>query len=202
LHQLHTLSLKQNFLSGPLCNIDFGGLTNLTTLLLGHNALEGEIPITLSKLIRLEILELQQNNLTGTLDPCLFVGWTNLRTLRLESNRLMGALPSTISNLQRCEHIILDCNGFTGHIPPMESLISLSSLSLTRNAFDGPFPPSLPPGLAHLHLSMNQLTNPIPDILYQLTHLRELHMSFNAFPTDETTQAAIKARLPRCRVVW
>jgi hypothetical protein len=51
LHKLHTLSLYNNHLSGPLDSIPWEGLTRMRTLLLSSNRFQGPIPPALAGLV-------------------------------------------------------------------------------------------------------------------------------------------------------
>ena len=66
----------------------------------------------------------------------------NLRELDLSDNQLNGSLPLCLQKLVFLQSMYLSYNNMKGNIPPriFESLVSLGSLDLSGNLFDGHFP--------------------------------------------------------------
>uniref|UniRef100_A0ACD5ZA65 Uncharacterized protein n=1 Tax=Avena sativa TaxID=4498 RepID=A0ACD5ZA65_AVESA len=130
------LSLPDNRLEGPLNGIM--KLTNLVTLDLGGNGLNGNIPDSVGELTRLQELHLDHNNMSGEL-PSGLSNCIDLVTIDLKSNYFSGELTKVnFSNLPNLQKLDLLYNNFTGNIP--ESIYScskLTALRLSYNQFHG-----------------------------------------------------------------
>ena len=116
----------------------------VTTLNLGNNGLEGELPPEIGHLTYLESLALDGNRLTGSIPP--ETGrFSTLKHLYLNFNQLTGAIPSELGNLTNLLHMCLDRNQLTGSVPQeLSQLRNLKWLHLHDN-FDlsGPLPESI-----------------------------------------------------------
>ncbi|KAH9753639.1 Receptor-like protein 13 [Citrus sinensis] len=135
----------------------------------GHNNLEGEVPVQLCELNRLQLLDLSNNNLHGPIPPCfdnttlhesysnsysldeqfeIFVSiegsWGSvekIQTLNLSHNNLTGLIPSTFSNLKHIESLDLSYNKLNGKIPhQLVELKTLEVFSLAFNNLSGEIP--------------------------------------------------------------
>ncbi|EEF28958.1 probable inactive receptor kinase At1g48480 [Ricinus communis] len=123
LTQLRTLSLRLNALNGHLPS-DLGSCTNLRNLYLQGNMFSGEIPEFLFGLHDLVRLNLGENNFTGEISPS-FGNFTRLRTLFLENNRLSGSVPDL--KLDKLEQFNVSNNLLNGSIPERLHLFDPSS---------------------------------------------------------------------------
>ncbi|XP_075501913.1 leucine-rich repeat receptor protein kinase HPCA1-like isoform X2 [Primulina tabacum] len=106
------------------------------------------------------------------------VNRTNTRVTSLDHSNnigLTGNLPPSIGSLINLTILFLNSNSFTGSIPPsIGNLSRLSWLDLSQNKLTGTIPVSneTASGLdkllraRHFHLSMNQISGPIPDQLF------------------------------------
>lgn len=112
LDQVRVLSLKQNFLHGPIPNLS--GLANLKALYLSFNNFSGDFPASLTGLHR-------------------------LKTIVLSDNHLSGDIPATVVNVQRLYVFLLDNNGFSGKVPPLNQS-GLKYLNLSNNKLSGEIP--------------------------------------------------------------
>jgi len=86
-------------------------MTNLRSLGLKHNFLQGEIPTELGNLLHLKTLELQHNALRGPV-PEELGQLENLETLDLTETMLTGSMPDEICMLKDEHHlktITADC---------------------------------------------------------------------------------------------
>ncbi|KAM0861831.1 hypothetical protein ACQ4PT_045619 [Festuca glaucescens] len=125
------------------------GLRKLKYLNLRDNTFIGSIPVSISKLVSLEVINLSGNNTSGALQNTGFKNLRNLRELHLGSNQLSGSLPASVFALPCLEYLDLSENLFQGHIPinsswkcsSMLQTIRLSEnmLSATGNLFGGGF---------------------------------------------------------------
>jgi hypothetical protein len=180
LTQLQSLILGHNYLSGPI-PIQLGSLTKLTNLELELNQLSGPIPAELGNLAQLEHLSLSGNHLTGPI-PAQLGKLTNLANLVLSNNRLSGPIPAQLGNLIQLESLDLSENLLTGSIPTgLSSLVNLSWLDLSWNQLSGPIPVQLGSltNLAGLLLNNNFLSGPMPAQLGNLTKLFRLYLHGN-----------------------
>ncbi|URD85546.1 LRR receptor-like serine threonine-protein kinase, partial [Musa troglodytarum] len=155
---------------------------------LSMNNMSGEIPFSYCQLRYLEGLQLYENNLSGVVPNC-WKDSSNLLLLDLSSNKLVGGVPDSLCNLQTLESLHLSHNNLSGPIPLClksctelatldlghnnfigniptwigESLLSLKTLNLRSNAFNGSIPRlSSLPSLRILDLSNNNLSGMIP----------------------------------------
>ena len=136
------LWLEQNGLRGELPDELFL-LTDLLTITMFSNDLEGTISSYFGKLQKLEAVSVSTNKLKGTI-PTDFGTVTTLRIFDFHGNMLEGTLPSHLGMLQRLEHAWLDTNKLTGSLPTELGLLTkLSMLYLFQNEFSGFVPSEL-----------------------------------------------------------
>ena len=90
--------------------------SRVTHLNLGRNGLEGELPVQLAQLARLEGLSLENNKLTGTIPPELGQ-LAGLRHLYMFDNQFTGFIPTELGMLVNLVHLCLNGNRLTGAIP-------------------------------------------------------------------------------------
>ncbi|ORY22952.1 L domain-like protein, partial [Rhizoclosmatium globosum] len=157
---LTVLSLPY-FISGPFPEV-VCELTNLTTLNLIGNNLEGSIPAGIGHLTSLQNLNLQQNSLVGPI-PQEIGKLINLYHLNLENNKLTGEIPRVVGNLKRLNECWLSKNELSGPIPAeFGGLPILRTLDLKFNQLFGPIPDSisLHEKLGFLTICQGQLAHP------------------------------------------
>ncbi|RWR73561.1 leucine-rich repeat receptor protein kinase EMS1-like protein [Cinnamomum micranthum f. kanehirae] len=204
---IEILSLRGNFLEGPfpkstqhntsslhyldISNNDFSGklppdidtiFSNLITFNMSTNELQGPIPLSLSKLQKLETLDLSQNKLFGEMPEGLIGNNTSLKYLKLSNNELHGNILSKNWNMTELVVLLLDNNEFTGTIASnMLRSPSLIVLDLRGNKLSGFIPSWLPSlvNLALLLLGENFFDGSIPTQLCQLKNLHILDLSSN-----------------------
>ena len=181
LTNLRTLRMDFNFLQGTIPT-SIGMLTSLEILDLGDNAISGTIPSELGMLTSLTELNLYRNFLTGSL-PSEIGKLTSLKDLSLRDNQLQDQLPTQISTLAEVRDLYLYGNLLTGSLPSEIGLMaSLETLYAGPNEFSG----SLPTDLGRLssayvlHLQENWITGAIPSELGKLSgHLNRLSLRGN-----------------------
>ncbi len=202
--KLQALTMKQNWLSGPIPSVEFVNLPNIRILHLSNNILSGSLSGGLFMCAKLQGLYLDGNQLSGQLSPQFsllsnlgeltlahnkFSGTLpeeiftlrNLRNIDLGTNNFTGALSENISALSNLKKIRIEDNHFSGLIPTdISRLTKLNSLALYSNEFSGPIPASIAEltGLQYLGLQDNNLTGKIPD-LWGLKEIELLDLSGN-----------------------
>ena len=148
---------------------------------LPENGLEGEIPVELTELARLEFLRFDNNRLRGSM-PAQLGDIATLRGLYLRDNEVSGTIPSALGRLTELYDLELQGNELTGDIPPeLGSLAGLTHLDLADNRLEGPIPPELGRlrRLDHLSLAWNGLSGPVPAELGGIEELRTLQLQDN-----------------------
>ena len=176
---LNILALDKNNLSGSL-SPEVGNLVQLERLSLSDNAFDGPIPSELGLLRFLQLLTLSTNTFTGAI-PTEVGAMIEVRTLELFSNALAGSLPSEFGRLAQLQNLVLFSNSFVGQIPSQLGLCtSLIILDAQNNLLSGTVPIELGSlsMLAFLGLGSNSFSRgPIPSSFYQLTALKQLHLT-------------------------
>jgi protein brassinosteroid insensitive 1 len=118
-------------------------LPGLRDLVLWQNALDGEIPASLSRMLALENLILDYNALVGSI-PSGLANCKELKWMSLASNRLSGPLPTWLGQLVNLQVLGLGNNSFTGPIPAeLGDCRSLLWLDLSGNQLKGHIPSEL-----------------------------------------------------------
>ncbi|KAM7477942.1 hypothetical protein LguiA_026155 [Lonicera macranthoides] len=146
---LSDLFLSYNQFSGPIPILE--SLSQLTTLSLSLNKLDGGDLFWLGKLIKLAELDLALANLSGDI-PSSFANLTQLAEIDLSDNQLAGEIPSWLTNMTEAILIDLSNNQFHGQIPSSFSqLKNLGFLSLPNNTLSGTVE-------ADIFLSLRKLT--------------------------------------------
>jgi Leucine-rich repeat (LRR) protein len=107
--------------------------SNLTTLDVSFNRLEGSLPASLGNLQRLSVLAANNNALSGTI-PSEFWSAPALSVVMLHSNRLEGSISPAIGQARFIRVLTLDSNALTGVVPDSITNASfLRTLSLSHN---------------------------------------------------------------------
>ena len=154
----------------------------VTGITLTYNKVSGQLPASLGNLSELTSLELYHNSLQGSLNPV--VKLKKLLTLDLSSNAFNGNIPGQVSNLSQLEVLNLSFNKLTGNIPASVCTIqSLLKLYLSNNLLSGSLPNNINnlTFLQFLDVSYNQLSGPLPAGFYELFGLITAQLQHNQF---------------------
>ncbi|GAY68466.1 hypothetical protein CUMW_264350 [Citrus unshiu] len=168
------------------CNISGGipeeisNLTNLITIDLGGNKLNGSILITLSKLQKLQGLDLDDNKLEGSIsdDICRLA---ELYELELDGNKLSGSIPACFSNLIALRILSLGSNELTSIPSTFWNLKDILYLNFSSNFLTGPLPLEIGnlKVLVGIDFSMNNFSGVIPTEIGGLKNLEYLFLGYN-----------------------
>ncbi|WVZ50374.1 hypothetical protein U9M48_001632 [Paspalum notatum var. saurae] len=109
-----------------------GILTTFTSIDISANALEGNIPASIGKLVSLRQLNLSQNYFTGQI-PRQVGGMSALETLDLSSNMLSGEIPQELANLTFLVILNLSNNKLEGRIPQTRQFLTFDNSSFDGN---------------------------------------------------------------------
>ncbi|GAB2275220.1 hypothetical protein Dimus_009981 [Dionaea muscipula] len=131
------LVLERLNLTGKLEEQSLNRLDQLRVLSFKGNSISGDIP-SLAGLTNLKSLYLNSNNLDGTF-PTSLSGLHRLKVIVLSNNRISGAIPPLLVNLTRLYVLYLDNNDFTGEIPPLNQT-SLRFFNVSSNRLSGNIP--------------------------------------------------------------
>ncbi|RHN50968.1 putative leucine-rich repeat-containing, plant-type, leucine-rich repeat domain, L [Medicago truncatula] len=166
--------------------------TNLVTLDLSNNQIEGQLPNCWNSLSTLLFLDLSNNKLWGKI-PQSIGTLDKLEALVLRNNSLTGELSSTLKNCRNLMLLDVGENLLSGSIPSWigENMQQLIILSMKGNHFSGNIPIHLC-YLRHIQLldvSRNNLSEGIPKCIENFTSLSE-----KSIYTDETESQIYSTR--------
>ncbi|KAL5839334.1 hypothetical protein ACOSQ3_012040 [Xanthoceras sorbifolium] len=168
LSQLHTVDLSGNSLQGSLPGW-FWSIQNLIQVNLSGNRFGGTIDFEHTSgngpSSSVQVLNLSSNRFTNLVK---LSGFSKLRVLDVSHNDLRS-LPSGLANLTKLEHLDISSCKISGNIKPISSLHSLKYLDVSNNSMNGTFPSDFPPlgGLNFLNVSMNKFTGFVGHEKYQ-----------------------------------
>ncbi|KHN37240.1 LRR receptor-like serine/threonine-protein kinase GSO1 [Glycine soja] len=175
--QASELMLSENNFSDLfsfLC--DQSTASNLATLDVSRNQINGQLPDCWKSVKQLLFLDLSSNKLSGKI-PMSMGALINMKALVLRNNGLMGELPSSLKNCSSLFMLDLSENMLSGPIPSWigQSMQQLIILNMRGNHLSG----YLPIHLCYLNriqlldLSRNNLSRGIPTCLKNLTAMSE-----------------------------
>ena len=101
--------------------------------------LQGEIPDSFKKLVKLKFLGLEENKLSGSI-PDIFENMSNLAQLKLDGNELSGELPRSFGKLTKLTELTVVQNKLSGSLAAVSSLLSLELFFAYENEFGGGVP--------------------------------------------------------------
>ena len=178
---LEHLDLRVNKLSGSLPASHLHAWTQMQTLNLLSNNLNGALPDAFDLMTKLQALILDGNQFSGNF-PATITMCQELISLSMTECAIQGAIPASIANLKKLLYLTLGANAFN-HLPDeLSQLESLKLIALDGNQLNGTFPAPLTrlSNLTTLVLPGSGLTGPLPD-LGHMTSLETLVLSDNMF---------------------
>ncbi|XP_008225908.1 PREDICTED: LRR receptor-like serine/threonine-protein kinase GSO1 [Prunus mume] len=177
--QVEYLDLSYNNFSGRLpLQLKF---PKLWSIRLGHNQLEGPLPLWPTKV---DTLDLQSNLFSGPIPSNLDQLMPRLRDLDVSENNLSGTIPLSICNMQEMSRISLRNNQLLGEFPQRWSLWSVIQLiDVSHNNLSGSIPNSMaiPSSLMVFKANNNNFSGEIPLFFQNCTSLVLLNLGGNKF---------------------
>jgi Leucine-rich repeat (LRR) protein len=191
------IDISRNNLTGELpTTFDTMRLSKLVVLLLGHNKIDGQIPLWIRNLTAVQVLDLSNNHFSGSISG----DFSNLKGF-IDSNRTNSSgLTSTalynqeivinVKDQQLTFTTILSLdtsmdfsvNELYGDIPTsIGELVGMAYFNLSSNAFAGTIPTAIGSllNLQSLDLSNNRLGGTIPQSFATLSQLQTLRLANN-----------------------
>ncbi|XP_059449772.1 receptor protein kinase TMK1 [Corylus avellana] len=190
-----------------VCSVD----KRVTRIQIGHQDLQGTLPLTLQKLTQLQRLELQYNNISGPL-PSLsglsslevlmlsnnqfsfipsdfFAGMSSLQAFEIDNNPLSGwEIPESLRNATALQNFSANSANISGMIPEFFSadvFTVLINLHLSFNNLEGGLPVSLAKSQIQSFWVNGQksdgMLNGTIDVIQNMTYLTEVWLHSNAF---------------------
>ncbi|KAL2334893.1 hypothetical protein Fmac_016106 [Flemingia macrophylla] len=149
---IHTLSIYQNMLEGPIPHGFGKGMNSLEDLNLYYNKLQGDLPSFFGNMCRFQSLDLSNNKLNGEISN-LFQNssWCNrhvFHALDLSYNQITGKIPKSIGLLSELKTLSLASNSLVGDVTEsyFSNFSKLEELDLSYNSLSVKFDPSwIPP---------------------------------------------------------
>ncbi|XP_077241658.1 uncharacterized protein LOC143882118 [Tasmannia lanceolata] len=193
LSALEELDLSENNFKNPFgISTDLCKLSNLVTLNLKTNSIEGNIPPCLEDMHYLQSLDLSYNLFSGVVPSFIFNNLTMLQTIYLSNNQFMGVLSfSMFANLSKLYEIDLSNNvqlevetEYPHWVPTFQLMwLLLKNCNLNQHSTSSiPSFISTQNHLYSLQLDHNSLKGAIPSwLLYNTTSLRIISLRANQF---------------------
>ncbi|PIN23422.1 Serine/threonine protein kinase [Handroanthus impetiginosus] len=181
------IDLSNASLSGTIENLDFNSFPHLTSLNLNGNSFNGSIPSGIGSLSRLVFLDLSNNLLECSIPPEIgnLTEIQYIKYLDFGSNFLKTPDWSRIPSFPLLKHLSFYYNelhlGFPGFL---SSCLNLTFLDLSVNHLTGPVPESLFNNLVkleYLNLTTNSFEGPLSANLTKLSKLKDLRLGNNSF---------------------
>ncbi|PHU16754.1 hypothetical protein BC332_12449 [Capsicum chinense] len=175
--EIHYFCYLESTISPSLANLFF-----LSVLNLGNYSLHGDIPYVLGHLPRLRVIDIQNNQLQGSIPTSLFQH-QRVQVISLAFNKLGGEIWKGPWNVPKLRVLNLRNNSLAGNIPATLFNISLLlAVSLRINCIFGHLlldEGNTVSNMMFPSISQDQISDPIPTNICQLTELKVLSISFN-----------------------
>ncbi|KAM3338589.1 hypothetical protein P3S68_030675 [Capsicum galapagoense] len=188
---LERIAVNFNNLSGTLPGTTGLHLPNLKELILGVNQIEGEFPLFITNVSKLEILDLSDNFFTRTI-PTTLGNLRELRGLFLHSNQLTNEprehelqFFNSLADCRMLQYLEVGSNPLNGVLP--NSIGNLSSTTEVVRLADAHISGFIPAntgnisGLIILDFQNNNLMGNIPAEIRKLKQLQGLFLQYNKF---------------------
>jgi Leucine-rich repeat (LRR) protein len=122
-------------------------LTDLKTILLSDNSINGTIPDEIGALKFLSRFDVSHNQIEGPFPLDLTGKFPVLRTLNIANNNFTGTIPESIASITFLNQLDISNNSFSGSIPGafISRLSRLRDLSLSGNNLRGVIPKEICP---------------------------------------------------------
>ncbi|KAJ0018192.1 hypothetical protein Pint_09798 [Pistacia integerrima] len=114
---------------------------NLTSLNLASNNFTGNLPYSISTMVKLTYLNVSRNSLAQSVGD-VFGNLAALSTLDISSNNFSGDLPNSLSLLSNISELYMQNNQLTGTLNVLSGL-PLTTLNVANNHFSGWIPGEL-----------------------------------------------------------
>ncbi|KAI9125461.1 hypothetical protein K1719_002879 [Acacia pycnantha] len=165
LTSLKSLNLSSNQISGSLSN-NIGNFGSLEALDLSNNNLSEEIPEATGSLVSLRILNLSRNRFEQTI-PSGILKCLSLVSIDLSSNRLNGTLPKGFgASFPKLQMLNLAGNSIHGQDFNFSGLISITTLNMSGNLFQGSVMGAFQGSLEVIDLSKNQFQGHVSQVRF------------------------------------
>ncbi|XP_027337083.1 receptor like protein 27-like [Abrus precatorius] len=183
---LKYLSLFQNNFTGQITSTHWKELSNLISINLGDNSLNGKVPSIVFTLPFLQELVLSHNGFDGLLDEFPSASFSTLQFVDLSDNKFQGPIPRSFLHLRSLSYLHLSSNQFNGTIrlDMFQNLQNLHTLGLSHNNLtvdttfnDDDGLPSFP-NMTNLYLGNCKLKK-IPAFLKNQSQILDLDLSSN-----------------------
>ncbi|CAI8608355.1 unnamed protein product [Vicia faba] len=161
--------------------LEIGNMSNLISLSMVGNNINGPIPGTFKGLQKLQRLELSNNGLHGSFIDEL-CEMRSLIDLYLYNTTLSGVLPTCLGNMTFLEHLDLGYNNLNSKIPSsLWSLTDILEINLTNNAFTGNLPLEIGNlrAIVLLDISRNLISGNIPTTITFLKTMENISLAHN-----------------------
>lgn len=178
------ISLSFRNLSGPISWKYFRNMSQLHTLDLSGNSLEGLVQGSLWSSPSLVLVNLSNNQFGGGINASGNGLFSSIQVLNLSSNRFtnvvqlsnfpnltildlshnnLATLPFGFTNLTKLNYLDISRNNISGNVKPISFLHSLNHLDVSNNSMNGTFPCDFPPlgNLKFLNISFNYFTGKV-----------------------------------------
>ncbi|KAH0645790.1 hypothetical protein KY290_034595 [Solanum tuberosum] len=180
--RIHSLDISHNFLTGFEKQV--WSSTDLWSLNLENNFLQGPLHQSICDLIYLKVLILAQNNFSGSIPGCMGTPDSYIFVLDLRMNNFHGEIPRFLH--KGLQYLGVYGNQLRGQVPrSLVNCTSLVALDLGNNKLNDKFPIWLEklPNLQVLILKSNLFHGPIGDLESQFPfpELRIFDLSCNGF---------------------
>ncbi|XP_072991842.1 probable LRR receptor-like serine/threonine-protein kinase At1g74360 [Typha latifolia] len=179
LTELESLDLSENTIDGCLPK-DLNECGGLRYLNISHNLLGGELNLT--GLVNLRVVDLTSNRFEGEIRGKFQAMCANLVLLNISANNFTGEITGSFDECPNLQYLDLSTNKFTGEI--WKGFAKLREFSMADNNLTGEilsetFPSNC--SLEFLDLSSNKLAGELPDSVANCSKLEHLNLWNNSF---------------------